>query len=115
MADLQLANGPSKVWMYMSQYDTPIESGKLRGFHTYDLPLVMRLTLFPETDQLSRQMSEAWGDFARKSDPSSNNLNCRVYTLKNRSTMIFDVDESKVIYNPSYRERIRIDKLFDKN
>ena len=65
LAELKLAQGKAKVWMYYSQYDTPIEDGKLRAFHTYDLPLTMRLTLVPEAEQLSRQMSAAWAAFAR--------------------------------------------------
>ncbi|WP_370479750.1 carboxylesterase/lipase family protein [Tamlana flava] len=115
LAELQLANKKSKVWMYLSQYNTPIENGKLRAFHTYDLPLVMRLTLYPESEQLSRQMANAWAEFARTSDPSTTALEWPSYSLDTRSTMIFDVDESVVEENPNKEERELIEIMLKKD
>ena len=105
LAELQSANEKAKVWMYYSQYDTPIEEGKLRAFHTYDLPLTMRLTLVPESEQLSRQMSEAWATFARTGNPGTEQLPWPEYTLEERTTMIFDVDKSEAVDHPNEDER----------
>jgi len=105
LAELKLVQSNAKVWMYYSQYDTPIEDGKLRAFHTYDLPLTMRLTLVPEAEQLSRQMSAAWAAFARNGNPSTKELPWPEYSIEKRTTMIFDVDKSEVVDNPNEDER----------
>ncbi len=70
-AEMQLARGKAEVFIYYCQYNTPLENGKLRAFHTCDLPLMMRLTLFPESEQLSRQLSAAWAAFARNGNPGT--------------------------------------------
>jgi len=114
LAELKLKQDKAKVWMYYSQYDTPIEEGKLRAFHTYDLPLTMRLTLVPEAEKLSRQMSAAWAAFARYGNPSTKELPWTEYTIEKRSTMIFDVDQSKVIDDPNRDERNMLNNLFAK-
>ena len=99
-AEMQLARDKAEVFMYYCQYNTPLEDGKLRSFHTCDLPLTMRLTLFPETEQLSRQLSAAWAAFARNSNPGTKNLPWTSYTIESRATMIFDVDKSEVVVDP---------------
>jgi len=99
-AEMQLARGKAEVFMYYCQYNTPLEGGKLRSFHTSDLPLTMRLTLFPETEQLSRQLSAAWAAFARNGNPGTNNLPWPSYSVEDRATMIFDVDKSEAVNDP---------------
>ncbi len=99
-AELQLARGESDVFMYYFQYNTPVDNGKLRAFHTSDLPLIMRLTLYPESEQLSHQMSAAWAAFARTGNPGTKKLPWKAYSLDNRDTMIFDVDKSVNISDP---------------
>lgn len=110
-AEMQLARGKTNVFMYYFQYNTPIDQGKLRSFHTADLPLIMRLTLFPETERLSRQLSGAWAAFARNSDPSQNGLPWPAYTIEKRATMVFDSTKSEAINDPDRDERIMINKL----
>jgi para-nitrobenzyl esterase len=107
-AELQLARGKANVFMYYCQYNTPLLDGKLRAFHTSDLPLTMRLTLFPETDQLSRQLSCAWASFARNSDPSCEGLRWPSYTIRKRTTMVFDAAMSKAVNDPDHDERLMV-------
>jgi len=104
-AEMQLARGKAQVYLYYCQYNTPVDDGKLRAFHTCDLPLTMRLTLYPESEQLSRQLSAAWAAFARKSDPGTKALPWPAYTVEERATMIFDADKSEVINDPNSEER----------
>jgi len=111
LAELQRAKGKAKVWMYYSQYNTPIEEGKLRAFHTYDLPLTMRLTLVEEAEQLSRQMSAAWAAFARKSDPGTEKLPWPEYTTDKRTTMMFDAESSAAVNDPNEDERIMLKEI----
>ena len=41
-AELKVAEGKSNVFVYYFQWNTPLDGGKLRAFHTSDLPLEMR-------------------------------------------------------------------------
>ena len=104
-AELKLAEGRTSVFVYYFQWNTPLEGGKLRAFHTSDLPLEMRLTLYPESEPLSKLLSGAWAAFARTGDPSQKNLPWPEYTLDQRATMMWDVAESKAVNYPDKDER----------
>ena len=110
-AELKLAEGKANVFVYYFQWNTPLDGGKLRAFHTSDLPLEMRLTLYPESEQLSKQLSGAWGAFARTGDPSQQNLPWPKYTVGERATMMFDVTESKAVNDPDKEERVMLREL----
>jgi para-nitrobenzyl esterase len=107
-AELQLANGKAPVYLYYFQWNTPLVDGKLRAFHTADLPLEMRLVLFPETEHLSRQLSGAWAAFARTGDPSQKGMPWSAYTASQRATMIFDGEGSGVRNDPDRDERVML-------
>ncbi|HYW43781.1 MAG TPA: carboxylesterase family protein [Bryobacteraceae bacterium] len=104
-AELKLAGGTASVFVYYFQWNTPLEGGKLRAFHTSDLPLEMRLTLYPESEHLSRQLSGAWAAFARTGNPSQKGLPWPKYTLDQRATMMCDVTECKAVNYPDQDER----------
>jgi para-nitrobenzyl esterase len=110
-AELQLANGNAAVYVYYFQWDTPVAGGKLRAFHTADLPLEMRLVRYPEAEQLSRQLSGAWAAFARNGNPSQNQLRWPAYTASHRATMIFDVERSRAVNDPDRDERLFVKSL----
>ena len=110
-AELKAAEGKSNVFVYYFQWNTPLDGGKLRAFHTADLPLEMRLTLYPESEQLSKQLSGAWGAFARTGNPSQKGLVWPAYTLERRATMVFDVKESKAVDDPDREERLMVRDL----
>ena len=103
-AERKLAEGDTPVYMYYFQWDTPLEGGKLRAFHTADLPLEMRLALYPESEELSKRLSAAWAAFARTGDPSQPGLAWPRYTLEERATMLFDA-ESRAVKDPDGDER----------
>jgi para-nitrobenzyl esterase len=107
-AELQLARGKANVFVYYCQWNTPLVDGKIRAFHTSDLPLTMRLTLFPESEELSKQLSGAWAAFARNSDPGQKGLPWPAYTKENRATMVFDGAKSEAIIDPDRDERIMV-------
>ena len=110
-AELKLAEGNARVFVYYFQWNTPLDGGKLRAFHTSDLPLEMRLTLYPETERLSRQLSGAWAAFARTGSPSQKSLAWPAYTLEQRATMVFDAKESKSVNDPDREERLMLRDL----
>jgi para-nitrobenzyl esterase len=109
-AELKLEQGRATVYMWYCQWNTPLGEGskKIRSFHTCDLPLTMRLVLFPESEQLSRQLSAAWAAFARTGDPSQKGLAWPAYSLARRATMVFDAPKSEVVNDPDKDERLML-------
>jgi para-nitrobenzyl esterase len=109
-AELKLEQGRADIYMYYCQWNTPLGQGKLKikAFHTCDLPLTMRLVLFPESEQLSLQLSAAWAAFARTGNPSHKALNWPAYALAKRTTMVFDGPKSEAIDDPDRDERIAL-------
>ena len=96
--------------MWYCQWNTPLGDGnkKIKAFHTCDLPLTMRLVRFPESEQLSKQLSAAWAAFARTANPGTKDLRWPAYTLSHRATMIFDAANSAVVNDPDREERIML-------
>jgi para-nitrobenzyl esterase len=109
-AELKVEQGKANVYVWYCQWNTPLTDGtkKIKSFHTCDLPLAMRLVLFPESEQLSRQLSGAWAAFARTGNPSQKGLTWPAYTLRERATMIFDGARSEVINDPDREERVML-------
>ncbi|MEO8662159.1 MAG: carboxylesterase family protein [Bryobacteraceae bacterium] len=106
-AELKVEQGKANVFMYYCQWNTPIADGKkkVQAFHTSDLPLTMRLVLYPESEQLSRQLSGAWAAFARTGNPSQKGLAWPAYTLAKRETLVFDGKKSEAVNDPDKDER----------
>ncbi|GAB1454092.1 carboxylesterase/lipase family protein [Draconibacterium sp.] len=110
-AELQLTRGKADVFVWYFQWNTPYLESKMRAFHTADLPLSMRLTLYQESENLSKQLSAAWASFARNSNPSTKEHPWPSYTTNKRTTMVFDVNGSKAIDDPDKEERIIIKSM----
>jgi para-nitrobenzyl esterase len=110
-AELQLANGNASVYIYYFQWNTPLVDGKVRAFHTADLPLEMRLVRYPESERLSRQLSGAWAAFARSGNPSQKGLPWPAYTASDRATMMFDASGTGAINDPDRDERKMLKEL----
>jgi para-nitrobenzyl esterase len=104
-AELKIAQGQGNVYIYYFQWDTPVAGGKLRAWHTSDLPLEMRLVLYPEAEQLSKQLSAAWANFARTGNPSQKGLEWPAYTTSKRSVMMWDAKKSAAVNDPDSHER----------
>jgi para-nitrobenzyl esterase len=105
-AELKIAQGGSDVFMYYFAWNTACGNGRLRAFHTAELPLAMRLTAYPEAEQLSREISGAWAAFARSGNPSHPGLpNWSAYSLEKRATMVFDAGRSSAVNDPDGEER----------
>ncbi|MEO8129344.1 MAG: carboxylesterase family protein [Bryobacteraceae bacterium] len=105
-AELKCEQGKADVYMYYFAWDTPCGDGKLKAFHTAELPLAMRLVRYPESEQVSRQISAAWAAFARNGNPKHSGLPAWPrYSLTERATMIFDGKASKVRNDPDGEQR----------
>jgi para-nitrobenzyl esterase len=107
-AERKVAQGKANVYMWYCQWNTPLGEGKfkIKAFHTCDLPLTMRLVRFPESEQLSRQLSGAWAAFARTGNPSQKSLAWPAYNFSQRATMIFDGPKSEAADDPDKDERV---------
>jgi para-nitrobenzyl esterase len=110
-AEHKAAQSKANVYMYHFEWNTPCGEGRVRAFHTAELPLVMRLTMYPESEQLSKQLSGAWAAFARTGNPSQNGLAWPAYTASTRTTMIFDASRSEPRNDPDRDERIMLNDL----
>ena len=107
---------PAPVYMYVTEWVTPIDGGKWRSPHVVDLPLIFdnassALSMvghsFGRADTMAAKMSEAWIAFARSADPSTKTLpRWPRYDMATRSTMRFD-DESRIVDDP-HRELRRL-------
>jgi para-nitrobenzyl esterase len=91
--------------MYNFAWNTPIDGGKLRAFHTAELPLAMRLVLNPEAEELSKQLAGAWAGFARSGEPNHSGLpHWEKYSTTRKSTMVFDVGNTVLVDQPAHAE-----------
>ncbi len=105
-AELKIAQGRANVYLYYFAWAPPVAGGKYRAFHTAEHPLTMRIVRFPESDELSKQISGAWVAFARHGNPNRQGLpEWPAYSTTERSTMIFDVPKSAAVKDPNREER----------
>lgn len=105
-AEKKIAQRKGSVYMYHFIWDTPLDNGRIKAFHTADLPLTMRLVRYPESLQLSKQLSGAWAAFARTGNPSQKDLPWPAFTSAERATMIFDGKRSGSVNDPDREERL---------
>lgn len=104
-AEAKLRQGSGDVYMYYFAWNTGLDNGKLRAFHTAELPLAMRLVANPAAEQLSKQIAGAWAEFARTGNPGHAGLpRWEKYSFEKRATMIFDAPQSELVYNPAVEE-----------
>jgi para-nitrobenzyl esterase len=102
----RLAKAPA--YMYYFAYDTPMDGGKYRAFHTAELPLVLRLVRYPNSDQVSKQLAGAWASFARHGNPNHSGMpTWSAYDLEKRSTMVFAAENSHQENDPSREARLK--------
>jgi para-nitrobenzyl esterase len=109
----QRARIGAPAWMYQLDFGSPLDGGKLRAFHSFDIALVFdnlrapgsKTGTGPAARAVARQMSEAFLAFARTGDP-----NCAAipawgkYELPKRATMVFD-ETSMMVDDPRREER----------
>ena len=107
-AERKTGLGAAPAFMYNFAYQTPMEGGKYRAFHTAELPLVLRLVRYPNSDKLSKQLAGAWAAFARHGKPDHDGMPpWPAYTLEQRATMIFTADNSHVENDPLREARLK--------
>jgi para-nitrobenzyl esterase len=104
-AQAKAAQQDGAVYMYHFAWDTPLGDGRLRAFHTAELPLAMRLVLNPQAEELSKQIAGAWAGFARTGNPNHTGLpQWDPYTAQSGATMVFDAGKTAQLLLPAHEE-----------
>jgi len=105
-AERKVQQGRGDVFMYHFAWNTPMEGGRLKAFHTAELPLAMRLVRYPEAEQLSKEIAGAWAAFARTGTPNTKGLpQWPKFTAETRSTMVFNAPVSAAQKDPGGEAR----------
>jgi para-nitrobenzyl esterase len=110
---------PAPVYMYYFTWKTPVHDGKLKAFHTLEIPFVLanvdeaKSMTGSGADRYALQdkMSGAWAAFARSGNPNHKGLpNWPAFNTNQRATMIFD-NQCKVVNDPHGEERLALAAL----
>jgi para-nitrobenzyl esterase len=112
-AERKAAQGKAAVFQYYFTWRSPVRGGKLRSFHTLEIPFVFdnvdAATAMTGTgadrQALATRMSNAWVAFARSGKPDGKGLpTWRPFDTRERATMIFN-DECRVVNDPHGEEQ----------
>jgi para-nitrobenzyl esterase len=98
-ATAKAAQKAAPVYVYLFAWNTPVLDGRIRSYHSAELPFVFDNTGRcdqatgggPGARALAAKVSEAWIRFARTGNPNRSGLtNWPAFTAGNGATMIFD-------------------------
>jgi para-nitrobenzyl esterase len=113
------AQQSAPVYMYYFTWQSPVREGKLKAFHTLEIPFALNnvdeAKTMTGTGQdryaLQDKMNAAWAAFARTGNPNHGALpNWPAFKANDRATMIFN-NECKVVNDPYRDERLALDSL----
>lgn len=109
VAELQSVQ-QQNVYRYDFTYAPPMPDPRLGAFHTAELPLALRMVLFPESEPLSRLMSAAWANFARTGVPNHDGLPDWLSYRHTRATVVLN-EKPELVHDPNPNERIAMGLL----
>lgn len=118
-AERKAEAGQAPAYLYYFTWHSPVRDGKLRAFHTIELPFVFdnldagktMVGSGEEQTALAGQVSNAWVAFARSGDPNHSGLpHWPAFTGKERATMVFN-KECKAVNDPNGEERKMLKSL----
>lgn len=121
-AERKAQQGKAAVYHYYFTWRSPVREGKLRSFHTLEIPFV-----FDNVDAaqsmtgtgkdryaLASRMSAAWVAFARTGNPNHRGLpNWASFDVNRRATMIFG-NECKLVNDPYGTEQRLLGSMLDR-
>ena len=110
-AERKTEQNKAPAYMYYFTYNTPILDGRYRAFHTAELPLVLRLVRYPDSENLSKHLAGSWAAFARTGNPNHKGLpSWPAYTTSQRATMVFG-EEIRLANDPDREARLKFRSL----
>ena len=104
------------VYMYYFTWKSPVRDGKLKAFHTLEIPFALENVdeaksmtgTGADRYPLQEKMSSAWAAFARTGNPNHKGLpKWPAFKTDQRATMIFD-NQCKVVDDPHGEERLAL-------
>lgn len=104
------------VYSYYFTWPSPVHEGKLKAFHTLEIPFVLANVdegksmtgTAQDRYALQDKMSGAWAAFARSGNPNHKGLpNWPAFKTDTRTTMVFD-NECRVVNDPHGEERVAL-------
>ena len=113
-AERKAEQGKAPVYKYYFQWYSPVREGKLRSYHTLDIPFAFQnveiaqsmVGTGPERQPLADKMSAAFAAFARSGNPNHKGIpKWEPFDTTKRATMIWN-NEYKVVNNPYREERL---------
>jgi len=113
-AERKAAQAKAPVYKYYFQWYSPVREGKLRAFHTLDIPFAFDSVDLapsmvgngPERQPLADKMSAAWVSFARSGNPNHRGIPMWApFDANQRATMIFN-NECRAVNDPFHEERL---------
>lgn len=116
LADQKAMQDSAPTYMYLLNWDTPVDGGKWLSPHALEIGMVFDNVaksesmsgVGPEQQKIAGMMSKAWLAFARSGNPNHDGIpEWPEYNTGARPTMVFDVDPA-VIADPHGEQR----KLF---
>jgi para-nitrobenzyl esterase len=119
MCDAKVKQGTASVYRYQFNWQSPVREGKLKSFHTLDIPFAFdnvevaasMTGAGQERYALADKISTAFATFARGGDPNHSGLpRWPAFTAGERPTMIFD-NECRVANDPHREERLALAEL----
>jgi para-nitrobenzyl esterase len=112
-ASRKAAAGKAPVYVYRFEWYSPVREGKLKAYHTLEIPFVFdnvdgsptMTGVGKERYALADRMSAAWVAFARTGNPKHPGLpDWPPFNADQRPTMVFDND-CKLVNDPGGEER----------
>ena len=99
--------GGAPVYAYMFNWESPVLPGTIMAFHTSEIPFVfnnidkavMQIGGGEEARRIEDAMSQAWINFARTGDPSTEEMEWPAYTREEGATMMFDTVPAVVYHH----------------
>jgi para-nitrobenzyl esterase len=113
LLERKVTAGKAPVYAYRFEWYSPVRQGKLRSFHTLEIPFIMdnvdgAISMTgsgPERYQLAHKMSDAWVAFAKTGNPNTRELpSWPQFNLTDRPTMVFN-NECQMVNDPHGEER----------
>jgi para-nitrobenzyl esterase len=113
-AERKAEQAKAPVYKYYFQWYSPVREGKLRSYHTLDIPFAFQnveiaqsmVGTGPERQPLADKMSAAFAAFARSGNPNHKGIpKWEPFDTTKRATMIWN-NESKVVNDPYHAERL---------
>jgi para-nitrobenzyl esterase len=118
-AERKAALRKAPVYMYYFTWKSPVREGKLKAFHTLEIPFVFdnvdaakSMTGSGEDRHvLEDKMSSAWAAFARTGNPNHKALpHWPAYDADQRATMLFD-NKCEVVNDPRRESRLALNSF----